>query len=204
MKIIVGLGNKGKEYEGTRHNAGFMFLDAIAECPDFITSIGKPEFHLEKKFEAEIAETTAKGDKIILVKPQTYMNASGRAVSKILAYYKAKIEDLIVINDDIDLPIGTIRVRKEGSSGGQKGLENIIREIGSNNFVRFRVGISNTGEKVDKIETVNYVLGKFSGRELPIVNNVLLAGINYLLEYIGTHKEMPAHTIDITGKENRE
>lgn len=201
MKIIVGLGNPGKEYEGTRHNAGFMFVDALAKCKDVVLADEKLYFSLDKKFEAQIASTSAKGEKIILIKPETFMNLSGRAVSKILAFYKAKPEDLIVINDDIDLPIGTIRIRKEGSGGGQKGLENIISELKSDNFTRIRIGISETGDKVNKIDTVNYVLGKIDKRELPVIQNVILEGINYLLEFLGTEKEIPCHTIEVVGKE---
>lgn len=201
MKIIVGLGNPGKEYEGTRHNAGFMFVDRLAKCEQ-IKPVGEELiFNLEKKFEAEIATTSAKGEKIILVKPQTFMNLSGKAVSKILSFYKADPKDLIIVNDDIDLPVGTIRIRKEGSGGGQKGLENIISEIKTDNFIRIRLGISESGEKVDRIETVNYVLGKIGKRELPVLENVILEGINYLLEYIGTEREIPCHTIEIAGKE---
>jgi PTH1 family peptidyl-tRNA hydrolase len=201
MKIIVGLGNPGKEYEGTRHNAGFMFVDRLAECEE-IKSVGEDlKFNLDKKFESEIASTSVNGEKIILAKPQTFMNLSGKAVSKILSFYKAQPEDLIIINDDIDLPIGTIRIRNEGSSGGQKGLENIISALNTDNFTRIRIGISETGEKVDRIETVNYVLGKIGKRELPVLENVILEGINYLLLYLGTNREIICHTIEITGKE---
>ena len=201
MKIIVGLGNPGKEYEGTSHNAGFMFVDRLAECEE-IKSVGEDlKFNLDKKFESEIASTSVNGEKIILAKPQTFMNLSGKAVSKILSFYKAQPEDLIIINDDIDLPIGTIRIRNEGSSGGQKGLENIISALNTDNFTRIRIGISETGEKVDRIETVNYVLGKIGKRELPVLENVILEGINYLLLYLGTNREIICHTIEITGKE---
>ncbi len=201
MKIIVGLGNPGKEYEGTRHNAGFMFVDRLAQCEEIKPANEELKFNLDKKFESEIALASIKGEKIILAKPQTFMNLSGSAVSKILSFYKAEPEELIIINDDIDLPVGTIRIRKEGSSGGQKGLENIISALGTDSFIRIRIGISETGEKVDRIETVNYVLGKISKRELPILENVILEGINYLIPYFGTNKEILCHTIEITGKE---
>jgi len=111
------------------------------------------------------------------------------------------VEDLIVINDDINLPIGTIRIRKEGSGGGQKGLENIISELKTDNFTRIRIGISSSGEKVNQIETVNYVLGKIDKRELPIIQKSISQGINYILEFIGTNNEIPCHTIEVVGKE---
>lgn len=201
MKIIVGLGNPGKEYEGTRHNAGFMFVDRLAECEEIKPVDQNLEFTLEKKFEALVASVQFKGEKIVLAKPQTFMNLSGKAVSRILSFYKSSADDLIVVSDDIDLPIGTLRIRKEGSSGGQKGLENIISEINSNSFTRVRIGISQTGEKAPKIETVNYVLGKIGGRELPVLENVVLQGINYLIEFLGTNREIPSHTIEVVGKE---
>lgn len=201
MKIIVGLGNPGEKYEGTRHNAGFMFVDALSECEAVKSVDSKVAFNFDKKFEAEIAIVNYKAEKIILVKPQTFMNLSGRAVSKILSFYKALPEDLIVINDDIDLPIGTIRIRKEGSGGGQKGLENIISELKTDNFTRIRIGISSSGEKVNQIETVNYVLGKIDKRELPIIQKSISQGINYILEFIGTNNEIPCHTIEVVGKE---
>lgn len=198
MKIIVGLGNPGKEYKGTRHNAGFMFVERLAKCEQIKPVDEELIFNFEKKFDSKVATISAKGEKIILVKPQTFMNLSGKAVSKILSFYKADPKDLIIVNDDIDLPIGTIRIRKEGSGGGQKGLENIISEIKTDNFIRIRLGISESGEKVDRIETVNYVLGKIGKRELPVLENVILEGINYLLEYIGTEREIPCHTIEMT------
>lgn len=201
MKIIVGLGNPGKEYEGTRHNAGFMFVEAFSKCEAVKSVDSKAAFNLDKKFEAEIATVNYKAEKIILVKPQTFMNLSGRAVSKILSFYKALPENLIVINDDIDLPIGTIRIRKEGSGGGQKGLENIIAELKTDNFARIRIGISESGEKVNQIETVNYVLGKISKREKPILDKAISQGINYLFEFLGTDKKIPCHTIEVIGKE---
>ncbi|MCL5411112.1 MAG: aminoacyl-tRNA hydrolase [Patescibacteria group bacterium] len=201
MKIIVGLGNPGKEYEGTRHNAGFMFVDALSECEEIKPVDSKLSFNLDKKFQAEIASTNAKSEKIILAKPQTFMNLSGKAVSKILAFYKASPEDLIVISDDIDLPIGTIRIRKEGSGGGQKGLENIISELKTDNFTRIRIGITETGEKANRADTVDYVLGKIGEREKPILDKAILEGINYLLEFLGTEKEVPCHTIEVVGKE---
>ncbi len=201
MKIIVGLGNPGREYEGTRHNTGFMFADAFSKCEAVKSVDSKVTFNLDKKFEAEIATVNYKAEKIILVKPQTFMNLSGRSVSKILSFYKASSEDLIVISDDIDLPIGTIRIRKEGSGGGQKGLENIIAELKTDNFTRIRIGISSSGEKVNQIETVNYVLGKIDKRELPIIQKAISQGINYILEFISTNNDIPCHTIEVVGKE---
>lgn len=203
MKLIVGLGNPGKEYENTRHNAGFIFLDTLISCGD-ITTVGENiEFKKEKKFDAEIIDIRAHGERLILVKPQTYMNSSGKAVKKILDFYKCNSSELIVVSDDIDLPVGTVRIRRDGSSGGQKGLENIIENVKDSNFTRFRIGIATKKEQMDRIDTVNYVLGKIDKRELPILNKAILEAINFLLEHIKCKKELPSHTIDAVPKEER-
>lgn len=203
MKIIIGLGNPGKEYEGTRHNTGYMFVDAMASCRE-ITPVNEVlTFHTNKKFEADLAETEANGEKIILAKPKTFMNLSGNTVSKLLLYYKAKPEDLIVIHDDIDLPLGVLRIRKEGSSGGQKGVQNIIDQIKSENFVRVRIGTSITQEKVDKTETARFVLDRFNKRELPILKKAIAVGMDYIITFLGSEKEIPCHTIEVAGKEER-
>ena len=148
MKIIVGLGNPGKEYEKTRHNVGFMVIDLIAKELDIKVST--------QKFKALIGEGFFKGEKVILVKPQTYMNLSGDSVSAIMKYYDAYDEDLLIISDDLDLQIGMIRIRDKGSAGGQKGIKSIIDRLGTQEFSRLRVGIG----KSTVIKTVDYVLGK--------------------------------------------
>lgn len=205
LKIIVGLGNPGKEYEGTRHNAGFMFLDAFVGHKEIASADKEIIFSLEKKFEAKIAEVLRNGEKIILVKPQTFMNQSGKAVAAILNFYKAEAKDLIVAADDIDLPVGTARIRKEGGSAGQKGLQNIIDSIGNNEFVRIRIGIGSGTEPFDKaqsrqsnFETAEYVLGRIGKREMPIIENVIKSSCDYILEYLGTKQEIPSHTIEST------
>ena len=148
MKIIVGLGNPGKQYEKTRHNAGFLTLDLVAKNlgVDIAT----------QKFKALIGETFVKGEKVLLVKPQTYMNLSGDSVRKICEYYDLFEEDIFVITDDLDLPVGTLRIREKGSSGGQKGIQSIIDNLGTNEFLRLKIGIGNNKQ----IETKDYVLGK--------------------------------------------
>ena len=144
MKMIVGLGNPGKQYERTRHNSGFMAIDKVAE---------KLNLNIDKK---EFAALTAKNNQVILVKPQTYMNNSGEAVSQIMKYYHIDINDLLIIYDDLDLKYGQLRLRLKGSSGGHNGIKSIINYIHSENFKRIRIGI----EKNPLIETADYVLGK--------------------------------------------
>lgn len=201
MKIIVGLGNKGKEYEGTRHNAGFMFLDAFVKNKEVCSGDNIILFHTEKKFESDIAEAKINSEKIIFVKPKTYMNASGRAVSSILQFYKIDTHDLIVVMDDVDLPIGTVRIRKEGSSGGHKGTQNIIDSIKSENFTRIRIGIGNKGERESNFETAEYVLDKFSKRELPVLTKTIDATIDNIIPFIKSKTQIPCHSFEVIDNE---
>jgi len=204
MKLIVGLGNPGKKYEGTRHNAGFFFIDRLSIHPE-ITTVGENlEFKKENRFEARIAETINNGEKILLVKPETYMNLSGKSVKSLIDFYKIKLDDLIVVSDDIDIPVGYVRVRNEGSSGGQKGLENIIETLGTDQFTRVRIGIQSvlgtmeqTINKPDKFETVEFVLSQFSKRELPLLDEIVDDAIEYILPFLSVSEKMPAHTLSI-------
>jgi len=152
LKLIVGLGNPGKEYDGTRHNFGFAVLDAIAAKHD-------ASFNLDKKFKAEICELFINGEKIIMAKPQTFMNKSGESVREIVGYFNISNDRVWVTYDDIDLEIGSVRVRKNGSSGGHKGVQSIIDNIGTENFVRFRLGIKSA--ECDFLSTEEVVLQKF-------------------------------------------
>lgn len=205
MKIIVGLGNPGVEYQGTRHNAGFMVLNKLALEKEIAPAGSRLEFKIEKKFNAEIAETRANGEKVILVKPQTFMNLSGESISLIMQYYKVGIESLIVVSDDVDLPLGYVRVRHQGSSGGHKGLQNIIDILGSNDFTRVRIGVSGDGNPYDeksdavgsKIETKDFVLSKFSDREKKLIDKVSNQIAEHLSKWVGKRNEPKATTIEI-------
>lgn len=150
MKLIVGLGNPGTKYEETRHNVGFMVLDKLAKG-----------FSFDKKFNVEIK----KEEDTIYIKPQTFMNLSGQAVSKVASYYKIKSKDIWVISDDINLPLSKLRIRKNGSAGGHNGLESIIQTLGKNDFIRFRIGIG----QPEKITYERYVLQKFKPEEIKII-----------------------------------
>lgn len=155
MKVIVGLGNPGKQYESTRHNIGFDVIDELARREG--QNGGK------LKFDAEVFETVIKGEMVLLVKPQTYMNASGRSIRQILNFYKLDIENLLVICDDLNLDTGRLRLRPKGSSGGQKGIQNTIDQLGGDqNFARLRIGI---GRPTGRMQVVDYVLRKFSKSE---------------------------------------
>ncbi len=155
MFIIVGLGNPSKEYEGTRHNAGFEVIDRIADKYNISVD--------GKKHRALIGKGIIGGEKVILAKPQTFMNLSGESVRSLLDYYKVDEEqELIVIYDDISLDNGQIRIRAKGSAGGHNGIKNIIAHLGSQVFPRVRVGV---GEKPPKYDLADYVLGHFSKEE---------------------------------------
>lgn len=162
MKIVVGLGNPGSEYSQTRHNVGFMAIDALAAKHGVVT--------WKNKFEAQIAEIKINNEQVILVKPQTYMNLSGVAVAPIVKWYKAQLEDVIIIYDDMDTTLGKIRLRKKGSAGGHNGIESILVNLGQEDFPRVRVGISRPPQGWT---VVGYVLGKFSKEEQGIVVEVL-------------------------------
>ena len=149
MKIIVGLGNPGAQYENTPHSVGFEAVDRIAG------EIGVT-WEVKKAFNALLAKGTFAGQPVMLVKPQTYMNLSGESVAPIVKYHNATAADLLVIQDDIDLPVGRMRVRKNGSCGGHNGIRNIIERLGTPGFTRLKLGVGK-----DKSNVIGHVLGKF-------------------------------------------
>jgi PTH1 family peptidyl-tRNA hydrolase len=157
MTIIIGLGNPGEKFKNTRHNVGFMAVDEFARKNDF------PGFEMQKKYESLISEN----ESTLLAKPQTFMNESGVAVKKILS--KKNAENLIVIHDDIDLPVGKIKIVKDRGSAGHKGVESIIQNIGNEGVIRFRIGIG--GQK--DVEAMKVVLKKFSKEEQELLNKAI-------------------------------
>jgi peptidyl-tRNA hydrolase, PTH1 family len=167
--LIAGLGNPGKEYEKTRHNAGFMFADYFFD--KFRDKFGFSDWKLDKKLKSEISVGKDRGKKIILLKPQTFMNLSGEAVAAAMKYYKVKLEDIVVAHDDIDLLLGKYKVSVDSSSAGHNGAQNVIDILGTKNFTRLRIGVDNRGNK--KIPTEKYVLGKFSVAEMKIISKLL-------------------------------
>lgn len=167
MIIIIGLGNPGEKFKNTRHNVGFMVLDNFAEKNDF------PEFALQKKYSALISEKIIDNDKVILAKPQTFMNESGKTAKEVLENNKSQLNDLIVIHDDIDLPIGKIKIIKERGSAGHKGVESIIKSIGNNGLIRFRIGIK-PQDTITKIQDIKkLVLKNFSKEEQKILDETI-------------------------------
>lgn len=158
MKLIVGLGNPGMQYAATRHNVGFEVIDSLAETYNISV--------VKNKYKALIGDGNIGGEKVILMKPQTYMNLSGEAVRACMEFHKITSEDLIVIYDDISLDVGQLRIRKSGSAGGHNGIKNIIAQIGTQEFPRVRFGV---GEKPAGWDLANYVLGRFPEEEMKVV-----------------------------------
>jgi PTH1 family peptidyl-tRNA hydrolase len=162
MKLVVGLGNPGRKYAGTRHNVGFEVLADLARR----FASGPPK----TSFQGEVADVSLDGNRVVLLWPQTFMNRSGSSVVKARDFYKLTNQDVLVICDDFNLPAARLRFRAKGSAGGQKGLEDVIRCLGSDEFARLRIGI---GAPPEGWETVDYVLGKFSKQELPDIEQAI-------------------------------
>lgn len=158
MYLLVGLGNPGRKYIGTRHNVGFDVIDELVRR----TSATSPK----TKFEALTWDATLAGQRVLLACPQTYMNLSGRAIQQLLAFHKLELTSLLVICDDLNLPTGKLRLRKSGTAGGQKGLQNTIDHLGTTEFARLRIGIDRPPPPMD---ATDYVLQKFSGRDRELI-----------------------------------
>lgn len=176
MKLIVGLGNPGEKYKDTRHNAGFMVVEKLAHELGGADVLWEPS----DKHKASIART----GEVILVKPETFMNASGIAVSRIAAFYKIKPEDVWVVQDDLDLPLGKIRIRVGGGSAGHHGIDSILRELHSDAFVRFRLGIGRGMEAKEKSSkknfhrrfVIDFVLSRFTRSEAGELKHLVKQG----------------------------
>lgn len=174
MKLVVGLGNPGREYKGTRHNVGFMVLDEY---------LGKVNW--KNKMESEIFIKEVNNEQIIFVKPLTYMNLSGLAVSKIINFYKIDVKDILIVQDDLDMSLGTYKIKRNSSSGGHNGIKSIISEVKSEAFARLKIGIDTSSPiPVDK-----YVLGRFSTAELNEINKNMNTFINIIDKFINTNIE---------------
>ncbi|WP_317889886.1 aminoacyl-tRNA hydrolase [Sutcliffiella deserti] len=156
MKVFVGLGNPGRQYEQTRHNIGFMVIDELADRWNISLS--------QSKFKGIYGQGIVNGEKVLLVKPLTYMNLSGECVRPLLDFYKLEAEDVVIVYDDLDLPVGKLRLRQKGSAGGHNGIKSLILHLQTQNFNRIRMGIDRptNGQSVS-----DYVLGRFSQEEQP-------------------------------------
>lgn len=164
LSLIVGLGNPGPEYRNTRHNVGFMLADQLAGC-------WRGSWRMESKFFSEIAECRVVGRRVILCRPQTFMNASGQAVARLGAFFKVPPDRTLVLVDDADLPLGVLRLRPEGSPGGHHGLESIEQALGTRGYPRLKVGIARPRQ--DRRNITDHVLGDVSDIEQPVLKEVL-------------------------------
>lgn len=172
MKMIVGLGNPGKKYENTKHNVGFMVVDQLAKEHGAVFK--------KNTFEAEVADYFFNGEKILLVKPLTFMNESGRAVGPLMTYFGIYLEELVVIADDLDMELGKLRLRQKGSAGGHNGLKSIISHIGTQEFNRIKIGIGRPNGKT----VVNHVLSTFGKEEMPVIANSVARATEAVDDYV--------------------
>jgi peptidyl-tRNA hydrolase, PTH1 family len=161
LKVIVGLGNPGRQYHGTRHNVGFAVVDLLAESPH--------ASRFQGRFQAQVAELVEDALKVLLVKPETYMNLSGRSVRQLLDFYQLPLEDLLVVCDDINLPLGKLRARSRGTHGGHNGLRDIQNHLGTTEYARLRLGVGAPPED----EAVDHVLGRFRPSERDVIDEAI-------------------------------
>ncbi len=160
MKVVVGLGNPGGKYDGTRHNVGYAVVDGLAQAPGAGRS--------QSRFQAQVAELNEGGQKVLLVKPETFMNLSGRCVRQIMDYYQVALSDLLVVCDDINLPLGKLRVRARGTHGGHNGLRNIQEHLGTTEYARLRIGVD-----APRDDAVDHVLSRFRPAERRVIEDAV-------------------------------
>ncbi len=193
--IIIGLGNPGKEYEQTRHNAGFLACDAIVAQNEGVS------WQVKKDLQAEVTKLEANGQTFLLIKPHTFMNNSGQAVGAVIRFYKAARESIWVIHDELDLPLGKAQIRRGGGMSGHHGLESIAQHIGTTDFGRIRIGVR--GQSLREyhaqvgIDTNNFVMGRFDPRELPVLQQVFELVVPELMHL----PEVENRTITVPGFE---
>lgn len=182
MILITGLGNPGEQYKNTRHNVGFMVLDELAEMGGF------PAFEFAKKFNGLVSQGIMAEDEVILLKPQTFMNESGKAVKAVASFYKIKPKDIYVVQDEADVDLGKIKISQDANSAGHKGVQSIIDEIGTKNFTRFRVGINSSDPEYESIVKKQgleeVVLKDFTASEEPLIMETIKRAPDIIISQI--------------------
>lgn len=173
-KLIIGLGNPGDQYKITRHNAGFLVLDYVADKLNV-------DFKLETKFKGFVGVLNKGGEKVYFLKPTTYMNLSGESIKALMTFFKINIEDIIVIYDDLDTAKGQYKIKQKGSSGGHNGIKSMIQHLGTETFNRIKVGIKKENKD---FQTVDYVLGRFTEEELALLNIVREKAFHIIQDFI--------------------
>lgn len=187
-KLIVGLGNPGPKYEGTRHNVGFDVVDRLAQ--------GATVAPFSRKFDGLLAEAELDFRRVLLLKPQTYMNLSGRSVRQAVQFYKLDpAADLLVICDDISLPLGKLRIRSKGSDGGQKGLRDLIAQLGTQDYPRLRVGVGDPGP----MDAADYVLGRWRNTERPVIDDTLITVTQAVAVWVSQGLEAAMNRFNASG-----
>lgn len=175
VKIIAGLGNPGKKYDRTKHNTGFMALDNYLKSKNLLLD--------KDKFEGHWTNQKINGEDVILLEPQTFMNESGRSVAQIANFFKVKPEDILIIQDDMDMPIGKIRIRANGKSGGHNGIKSIIRDLGTDKFNRLKIGIRHP----EKTSVVSWVLTPFNTEQQKLMDDAFDTSVKIIDDFIDGH-----------------
>jgi PTH1 family peptidyl-tRNA hydrolase len=188
-KLVVGLGNPGTKYEGTRHNIGFDVVDQLAR--------GGTGALFSRRFDGLFAEIEIDFRRVLLLKPQTFMNLSGRSVRQAVAFYKIDLADMLVICDDLNLPLGKLRLRRGGSDGGQKGLRDINSQLGSEDFPRLRIGIGERGA----IDAVDFVLTRFRPAERPSIDDALITATQAVAVWVSQGLEAAMNRFNGPGRD---
>jgi PTH1 family peptidyl-tRNA hydrolase len=193
MKVVVGLGNPGSRYRGTRHNVGYAVLDSLAEGP----RAGR----FQGRFQGQVAELREDAEKVLLVKPETFMNLSGRCVRQVLDFYQVPVEDLLVVCDDINLPLGKLRFRARGTHGGHNGLRDVQNHLATTEYARLRIGVGAPPED----EAVDHVLGRFRPSEQAVVDDAVRLAAQAVLVWVhdGTEAAMNRYNAPPQPKKKR-
>jgi PTH1 family peptidyl-tRNA hydrolase len=178
MKVVVGLGNPGRKYPGTRHNVGYAVVDSLA------ASSGAGRF--QDRFQAQVAELQEDPHRVLLVKPETFMNLSGRCVREVVDFYQVPLTDLLVVCDDFNLPLGKLRARARGTHGGHNGLRDIQNHLGTTEYPRLRIGVESPGEQ----DAIDHVLGRFRASERPVIEEAVAKAVQAVGVWI--HQGMEA------------
>src|SRR5438876_10503398 len=171
MKAVVGLGNPGSRYHGTRHNVGYAVIDALA--------VGPAVVRFQERFQAQIAEMMEGAEKVLLVKPETFMNLSGQSVRQTIDFYQLPLENLLVVCDDFNLPLGKLRARARGTHGGHNGLRDIQSHLGTNEYARLRIGVGSPTE-----DPVDHVLSRFAASERPVIDEAIAIAAQAVLVWV--------------------
>jgi peptidyl-tRNA hydrolase, PTH1 family len=187
MKVVVGLGNPGSRYQGTRHNVGYAVVDLLAE------SGGR----FQSRFQAQVADLTEGENKLLLVKPETFMNLSGRCVRQIADFYQLPLEDLLVVCDDFNLPLGKIRIRARGTHGGHNGLRDIQNHLGTTEYPRLRIGVG----APDVDEAIDHVLGRFRPGERPVIDEAIRGAAQAVVVWVRDGVEKCMNEFNARGSE---